>query len=313
MMNKGVDDSKEGFNNTTNEVADVDTVSHFILIGGVVPVSALGLFGNVLTLVTWHAHKSRNVSTFLFKTLAVWDIVFLASFSFVLLGRYGVPYEAVLAFGHVTGWAQLLSVNVTLLIGVTRWIAVFRPHQLASLLTLHRAHIAVGGMVLWCTLLQCLDLTWTLGFVQDRSVKVAIFLSKQTVGFILPLLFLLIFNILLIVTIHRSVKIDNQSQQKRQATLLVICISICSLVAYPIGVLMQMLLEEASTGDLSSGRFCDRMCFNIANSLFYLLQVLNSSLNILFYSLFSTTFRKLLFKRRKRPRSAIPGTPVLVS
>ena len=55
-------------------------VRYWVYTGGSVPVCAMGIVGNLVSFWVWHKENTYNPTTFLFKYLAAWDLLYLSTF-----------------------------------------------------------------------------------------------------------------------------------------------------------------------------------------------------------------------------------------
>ena len=202
--------------NSTNDITDDESTDHIqwemyvtslmVFWFGMVTVpslAALGILGNIVSFWVWQAETSYNATNFLFKCLSVWDTVFLAAVianSIVVVRSNSTVHSFVFHCGNL---AQLLSVHVTLLVAICRWVAVTIPLRAQRLLTSCRVYTSCLLLSLWCLLLEGAFVMTTFGFadtiVTARTVK-------RVVGLALPLLLLLIFNLSLLWRITRRPK-----------------------------------------------------------------------------------------------------------
>ena len=118
---------------------------------GLVPLALVGVALNLLSLWVWQGDRSYNATTFLFKYLAVSDSLCLFTLILFVSRLDAVMREVVLPISNVS---QRVSVHTTLLVAVTRWLAVTRPLQARSLLSAGRVRAACVGLLLWCLLVE---------------------------------------------------------------------------------------------------------------------------------------------------------------
>ena len=118
---------------------------------GLVPLALAGVALNLLSLWVWQGDKSYNATTFLFKYLAVSDSLCLFTLVLFVSRLDAVMREVVLPISNVS---QRVSVHTTLLVAVTRWLAVTRPLHARSLLSAGRVRAACVGLLLWCLLVE---------------------------------------------------------------------------------------------------------------------------------------------------------------
>ncbi len=136
---------------------------NFVVYGMVVGIFCfLGLSGNTLSIFVLHKDKSNEVATFLLQALAVADnLVLIISFT-VLSVIYGIiplaqgpkasaplhPY--IVMFVHPLGYmAQTLTIWMTVLLAINRFIAVCMPFHATTLCTMKNARYQVIGVLLF--------------------------------------------------------------------------------------------------------------------------------------------------------------------
>ncbi|PVD35447.1 hypothetical protein C0Q70_02409 [Pomacea canaliculata] len=282
---------------------------YFIEKAGIVPTALVGLLGNLLALVVWMAETRYNATTFLLKCLCVWDNVFLLTFVIAILSsNVAYPYAVI----FVLGVSQMLSVHITLSATVTRLLAVTRPLHVRDILTPRRVYVIHAGVFVWCTALESINTVALVKTQLPLRLRWKIFVSRQTLGFILPIVALLIINVCLLIFLRKLRAVSRASLQRRPSSaavsadrrlnIAVFCISVCTFIAYPVGILFQVLADGIYGGMIYFPLYCNRRCTLIVDSVFYLMQTLNSSVNIIFYLVFSTQFRNLLLRRVERVR-----------
>ena len=208
--------------NSTNDITDDESTDHIqwemyvtslmVFWFGMVTVpslAALGILGNIVSFWVWQAETSYNATNFLFKCLSVWDTVFLAAVianSIVVVRSNSTVHSFVFHCGNL---AQLLSVHVTLLVAICRWVAVTIPLRAQRLLTSCRVYTSCLVLSLWCLLLEGALVMAMYMFSSSEAIDdiiVTAWSVKRVVGLALPLLLLLIFNLSLLWRITRRPK-----------------------------------------------------------------------------------------------------------
>ncbi|PVD35443.1 hypothetical protein C0Q70_02405 [Pomacea canaliculata] len=279
-----------------------ESVTH-IQTTGIVPVAYLGTLGNIIALIVWTAETRYNATTLLLKHLCVWDSLFLLMYATVIVSYEEMSEEERYAAQLFIALFQLMSVHLTLAAIVTRLVAVTRPLVVHDVLTRCRVYVVYVVMIVWCLLLVSLEtVAYKIEDLKDME-QWSMFVSGQVIGLILPHVALLVSNVFLFYFLRRPRNVsdpslqtdlpDTNTKDERSLTVTVISMSVCSLIAYPAGVSLKLLMEAESAGLISSRSSCDWECSEIAERVFHLLQVLNSSINIIFYLAFSTRFRQL--------------------
>ncbi|KAL8624903.1 hypothetical protein ACOMHN_016199 [Nucella lapillus] len=166
-------------------------------------LACLGIVGNIITIIVWHTDRNFNASVFLFKNMAVWDIVYLGTvIGYSIIIRDDVLSENEVlesSLDHTKNFAQLVSTHVTLLLAVSRWIAVTYPFNATCLLTSTRIYRTSVFILLYCAILETAQVI----FNSYNKENPMVFVIKRVFGLALPFLFLFIFNISLLWTASR--------------------------------------------------------------------------------------------------------------
>ena len=255
-------------------------------------VAVAGVCGNVVVLVAWCAEPAYNPTVFLIKCLAVSDILLLLLWCEYFLRFFRLRLHALYYFRMVTA-------HTTLGVVVTRWVAVHKPLRADSLLTKRRVVVGYVLMLLWC-LIPVIYVT-----IESGSVKwFIITITVEALYLALPILLLVALNVSLVLTLRSLIRDSNlgqqqqqqQSQQQPMAQLqylmkAVLCVSISTVLAYPAGIVCRAFLLPAL--DLSTDMdMCGFHCKIFWIHLSVLLEVINSSVNIIYYFLFAPRFRQ---------------------
>ncbi|PVD35445.1 hypothetical protein C0Q70_02407 [Pomacea canaliculata] len=286
---------------------------HYVEIAGIVPVAFLGMLGNIIALLVWTVKTKYNATTLFLEHLCVWDSLFLLMYATLILYSDAMLREVIYVTTFFISTFQLMSVHVTLGAVVTRLVAVTRPLVVRDLLTRRRVYVVYVGIIVWCLLLASLEIVaYSCGHL-EKITRWKIFVSKQVVGLILPHVALFVVNAYLFYflrrhgaivrqTLHGRRTPDSSKKAQRRLTLTLFCMSVCSLISFPFGVFFQLLMEAEYAGLISATSTCDRKCSVLVDRVFHLLQVLNSSVNIIFYAAFCTNFRQLFLRRVQHVR-----------
>ncbi|XP_025110894.1 FMRFamide receptor-like [Pomacea canaliculata] len=281
----------------------------------ILTVSCLGIVGNVVSLVVWNTHTTYNSVIFLFKYLAVVDIQHLVSSSccriIILFRRYfsDHTYFTVLFTVYGTEFlGQSLSVHVTLLIAVCRFIVVSRPIEVynGTLLTRCQVIVACVALSFWCLLITIPFPVITLLVFNDK-LKVPYFLIVAILflGTSVATLLIVIFNIFLLKKLHyslalRSLTLSAQDSisgsgpgRGRRVTVVVVLMSVCTILAYLINGTSLALAFTYFHYTEKQSRSAYYIVFDVLIPTYEFLEALNSSINIIFYLAFFHNFRKV--------------------
>ena len=293
------------FNRTDIEIDSHEeynsAVAQFVFRFLIPTVALIGVCGNVVVLVVWSAERAFNPTTFLMKCLAVSDIALLLVFQ---------PYYIIQVLESPTCvsalfYCRMVSAHTTLGVVVTRWVAVHKPLRVHSLLTKRRV---VGGYVLvllWCLIPFIVILLIFSGTIDGISFFTAVNMI-EAVYLVLPILLLVGLNMSQVYTLcsHRhSSSLGRQQQQQvaraarssqlQQLVKAVLCLSVTTVLAYPLGVVCRLLLNVSTE---TVDHLC-KGCFYAWLMASFLPEVINSSINIIYYSMFVSRFRRLCRRR----------------
>ncbi|XP_070196676.1 FMRFamide receptor-like [Littorina saxatilis] len=269
----------------------------FALRAYVIPsIAALGLCGNVLTLVVWSAELLFNPATFFMKALAVSDTIFIVS----ALCHWH-PFLKTLGNRNLTGtvvvYSRAVSAYTTMVIVFTRWLAVHTPMRVRSLLTKRNVVLSYVLALLWCSLilipffLQLWKVTsWNTDLYTTFNIS-----DGVCVG--LPIVVMVFLNISLVNKMcgHRATSglgqpspasVTARSSRFHGLLAAVVCLSVTTILAYPLGFIVRVLNTHSSS-----------MIIDVLNVVMGVLEVVNASINVVYYLLFASQFRQLLRKR----------------
>ncbi|PVD22701.1 hypothetical protein C0Q70_15957 [Pomacea canaliculata] len=270
-----------------------------------VPVSFLGIVCNLVSLTVWNTHTKYSASIFLFKYLAVWDTTFLVSYICkTLLNSFNFYYELTVVLEFFIGISKLLSVHTTLQIAVCRWLAVSRPLQVhnGSLLARRQIICVCVAVFIWCLCIA--NLHRVLDYLSQSELHLIVYkvIIIAIVGFIVPILLLVVFNVLLLRKTRSPSKLTASSAQQRRlqgsnprVTLVVVLMSLFSVLSYP-AAMTALIIHLCVILDKGYGTSKDLLILIAVVQIASLAELLNSSINIIFYYILSSNFRKALSK-----------------
>ena len=127
-----------------------------------VTVFILGIFGNTMSFITTCFYKEENVVAFLVKVMAIFDtilLVSLVSFNITTLVYFVSPKAGVYLWNNVQGYitpitlplvtlGSTVSVWTMVIIGIHRYIELFRPFDATRLSSRNRVSAEVGVVIL---------------------------------------------------------------------------------------------------------------------------------------------------------------------
>ena len=294
------------------------------------PVCLTGFVGNTASILVLSKDKSHRVVTFLLKCLAMADNLVLAV-SFVTLSLiYGLLYYVkglplliatkpyIVKFVHPIGYiSQTLTIWLTVLLAINRYIAICRPFDVHKFCTIRKAQIQVLVCVVITVLInfprffQYHFVTVTEGnhtylTVNDSSTigESTLFGMIVTNGLftililVLPLVLLLIVNSKLISELQNmrkrisrtsgSFNNGKNGDGERNITIVMVIIIVVLLVCHTPDRVAQLLRVTVSAENREYPKFTF-IFTNIANFLI----VLNSSTNFFIYYFLRQRFRQI--------------------
>ncbi|XP_070184206.1 FMRFamide receptor-like [Littorina saxatilis] len=270
----------------------------FTLGAYVIPtIATLGLCGNVLILVVWSAETFFNPATFFLKALAFSDTIFVVS-AFC----YWQPFLGTLNHQNITTatvfvYSRAVSAYTTMAIVFTRWLAVHKPMRVRSLLTKRNVVVSYVLAFLWCSLIlipfffQLWKVTsWDIDLLTTFSIS-----DGVCVG--LPIVVMVFLNVSLVSKMcgHRATSglgqqstasVAARSSRFQCLLMAVVCLSVTTILSYPLGFVVRVLNFQRSSAINA-----------VLNVVSGVLEVLNASINVVYYLLFASNFRQLLRKR----------------
>ncbi|XP_076452274.1 uncharacterized protein LOC143287917 [Babylonia areolata] len=266
-----------------------DQILKWMLVAAVIPVCILGLAGNTMSVWAWNANRKYNYVVLLFQCLGLVDNAFLLV-SAVRAGLYykhQLTYTIEVCLLPILYLFQTLSVSITMITGVFRWLAVARA-QLGQRVTRGHVWMACGAVGTWCGLLTALVIVMVTTFKPHTQGYVLMDVVLHVVGLVLPNLVLLAFSIglLRITFMHKGSPRHQTKTKHKRTTLAVLSIAGCSFLACPVAVTVHLLHVIVKDKRTTSG--CGWTCILVALGAGDLLQVANSSVNFLIYFFFAS-------------------------
>ena len=324
---------------TTNETTAMDPCAEicvfpvFDLVVNLCVVGVLcilGLFGNTLSIMVLQKERTNRVAVLLLQALAVADNACLMV-SFVIVSIFmglfpSLPdcglsfnisrvyvHKYLTPFGYMS---QSATIWMTVLLAANRYIAICRPFQAQSCLTLARAKIQVALVAIFSIFFNVprmfqheivyhSETGKVVGLNESSIGKSSMFGQVYTNGLysvlvlLIPFVLLLILNVQLIRELRASRQrmrrnsISPPEQHDENITFVMIIIIIVFLICHTPDRIIQIvhaLLKKQSNGPCPRGLYYAQC---ICNLLF----IVNSSVNFLIYYMFRKRFRRLLRTR----------------
>ena len=288
----------------------------------------LGAVGNITAFFVFWKDNIKTSSSFLFQGLSFIDTVLLITafpiYCLEPIVKYtGVfrefdtihPFVLVYVFPAAMT-AQTITIWVTVLVGVNRYIAVCKPYSASRLCTVNQAQKQLALVVITCVvyniprfceakLISVFDSRTNETYITPKYTELGknkmyliIYNNAMYLIFllILPLIILTMLNVRLIKALNALRQKRQQMQSARQQQdnnvtfvliIVVFVFTVCQAPALVNQILWNVLDDTA--------RLCGHFQFyyqRISN----MLVVFNSSVNFLIYFLFNTRFRQVLIQ-----------------
>ena len=269
-------------------------------------VEALGLCGNVVVLVVWNAETTFNPTTFSMKCLAVSDVTLL----FFFLCTYARAYLtsasekqhwSIPLFVGMLHYCRTVTVHIILGVVITRWVAVHKPLRADSLLTKRRLVVAYVLMLVWCLVPFILVSIAVKGIISSEGLRYMA--VSEAVYLALPISLLVVFKVSLLYTLFSNRRSSSLGQQQQQHAAraarssqfkylvgAVLCLNITTVLAYTVSIAFRSVVFQNLDYSI---QVCPHFCFLFMSRLCVLLEVFNSSINVVYYLVFVSRFRQL--------------------
>ncbi len=320
------------------------------------PVCLMGIAGNTISILVLDKDRNNRVVTFLLKCLAVADnLVLMVSFVSLSLiygllhyveGRTAVnaikPY--IIKYVQPVGYiSQTLTIWLTVLLAVNRYIAICRPFDVHRFCTLRTAKIQVLVCLVVTALLnvprffQYNIVTVTQNNTTRLKVEPSPTIGEPTLFgmivtnglftvlvLVLPLILLLVVNTKLIRELrrmqrrmnHAAKQFSSDAHSEQNITIVMVIIIVVLLLCHTPDRVAQLLRVTVPTEDKKYPKFTF-IFINIANFLI----VLNSSTNFFIYYFLRQRFRQIfkaafgckpkqMYSEDDRALSVLQSTPL---
>ena len=178
-----------------------------------IPTSVLGTVGNILVLWVWSSEFAYHPTFYLFKALAVSDILSLVFFVInECVSRSELFLRIVLLPGMVRG-NRKIGVLITMLLSVVRVIKVFFPLRSEQLLSRVRMKVVLAGFTLWGLSEQLLE-NYLRSIDSDLLSKVNSYAGDR-LSLIVPSALQIICMTVVTCRVWRFFRVDQSSSQRQ--------------------------------------------------------------------------------------------------
>ncbi|CAG4928090.1 unnamed protein product [Colias eurytheme] len=310
---------------TDLEVSDADKLFRFIVHGVLLnAIGAGGLLGNALSVLVLSRPQMRSSINCLLIGLAACDTVLIFT-SILLFGLTAIyPYTGAMRYyyyhvcPHITPYAypianvaQTMSVYLTLIVTVERWVAVCHPFRAKSLCTSSRARWYVLGTATFAFIynapkffeaevvpegapelgevIYCVQAD--MDFRTDTYVAVYIHWMYLVVMYIVPFSALAALNACIVLQVHRAqAERARLSRVQRRELGLATMLLVVVLVFF----LCNLLPLVTNAFEVFLGEAFDHLDPLVKTS--NLLVTINSSVNFVIYVIFGEKFKRIFLK-----------------
>ena len=281
----------------------------------ITPISVISLILNCVVLWIWNSEDRFYAIVFLFKTLAVFDTLYICFFNV----WWYCPREspASIVFDGLTFASQYMSVYTSLMIVVFRWLAAYKPVLSRKLCSRSFTQLVVGIIVGWCAIVKLIELVVRYTIADTRNYTILNVAAGQLMLH-LPVLVQAALTVSLVMAMRNKrmvrstavasgLKDDNSHvatpptetrrrhscrdrgklSKERRLNYTIFCISAMSVIAYPVTV---ATIGYFKLTDSHYHMSVKKVAFAVSN----MVHVINSGINFFFYFAFMLEFRKLL-------------------
>ena len=284
-------------------VKNLESFAVFIL----APLAAVGITLNVITLWVWSAEPGFHPTTYLFKVLAMSDILHMIFWFPYQTTKYfrnaSVPF-CVLSYGN-----RQFGVYITLLLAVVRVILVFCPLKADHLLSRFRINVVLASLKAICFAIRTFEKTkprihgaTTYTLLGD--------VVKKTFGYFAPTSLQIILMMAVIWRVWHLTKVTprapsvppdpSEKASTRQFVYIVLAICATSFISYPVAQSALLIFR----GNKSTEQYA-----RIASFTSTFLIMINSSINFFFYLSIAKFRSTLLCKVRRHLLPSVSSSP----
>ncbi|TGZ57816.1 hypothetical protein CRM22_009865 [Opisthorchis felineus] len=205
-------------------------------------IAILGVAVNLLTLIVLRRSAARGATNLLLVVLATEDILIIFSYSLYYVAihyyeNYQLTYLGLLRYGDsplyfVLSWVKVAEIYTIVLLSLQRYLAIRWPLHAASLCSVGRTKRVLAGVIMLSAVLKLPNLILgyrEMVYVPDckQHILMEVFRNKpwytnfrlihvqvldQVIGYIIPLIALIVLNIGLITRVQKATRERMQKQ-----------------------------------------------------------------------------------------------------
>ena len=262
-----------------------------------VVISIFGLVGNTLSFRGFQKLQKKTCTSFLLQALAICDNLVLITTGLYLCRVYFMRSFVFNTLNNIIFYiplvmcetALLCSIGVTVLLAITRLIAVCFPLRVKSLCTIKRAKWYVGATIAFSVIYhipKCVCYFTRMYRCYESFEDY----GGLTVFCVIPSLIIIISTIIIAVKLKQLDHRRAEMTQRRQSRRTSILIPLAVLVVYIISSLPVPVYIVTSRLGITHDFF---LYFQLSQNFF---NVINSSVNFIIYTVLSRPYRKAMLQ-----------------
>ena len=292
-------------------------VNHAITYFVHLPLCVLGTSANIVVMWVWSSEREYYPTTYLFKAQALADCLFMIMYIF-WQAVSGTFVKDILFLSATMSMGEM-GVHITMLLAVVRLINVFFPFRSERLLSRLRIKLVLAGFAVWDFTLS--HYAHYLRITGSKSYLTVSLIGVNLFSVFIPAVIGMTVVAVVVWKVWRMFRIE--PSQSRQGTesfqqdewkprrLLYAVLSMCvsTFTAHAVGrcIIFFLTFERLHrNASLQSHRL-------VVYASVSILIFINSSINIVFYSLFITRFKVLLFKKLRKCQQIFKSQSLNVS
>ena len=281
-------------------------VNHAITYFVHVPLCVLGTSANIVVMWVWSSEREYYPTTYLFKAQALADCLFMITY--ILWQAVSGTFVRDILFLSATTAMGEMGVQITMLLAVVRLINLFFPFQFERLLSRLRLKLVLGGFAVWDITLS--HYAHYLRITGSKNYRLVNMIGGELVSVFIPAVIQISVVAVVVWKAWRMFRIEpSQSRQGAEPfqqdqwkarrllyTVLSMCVS--TFIAHVVGKFIILILTSERLHmnvHLQSHRL-------VVYASVSILVFIDTSINIVFYSLFVTRFKVLLIKKLRKCR-----------